>query len=170
MKTTLSSRCVYLKFCKYMQAVLHNIRSVYNVASMFRTADGLGVETLYLTGYTPEPTDRFGRKRSKFKKVALGAEEAVRWETGSDVHRLIVELQNDDAYVIACEPVNEAETVSGTSFPDDTCLVFGNEVDGLPDSVIDISDQVVKIPMQGKKSSLNVAVAFGVITKQVVDV
>lgn len=146
-----------------MRAILHNIRSVYNVASIFRTADGLGVEKLYLTGYTPTPTDRFGRKRQKFTKVSLGAEDTVAWEREEDVEELISELKRNSISVITCEPTAAAQDINSFSTDQDVCLVFGNEVDGVSSAIIDQSDAVVKIPMSGKKSSFNVAVAFGII-------
>jgi tRNA G18 (ribose-2'-O)-methylase SpoU len=153
-----------------MQAILHNIRSVHNVGSTFRTADGLGVKKLYLTGYTPEPIDRFGRKRQKFSKVALGAEDAVDWESEENTLDLINKIAAENTKVYACEPTDSAVPVDElTTKNQNICLVFGNEVDGLPQDVIEASDQTVKIPMQGKKSSLNVAVAFGILTYQVID-
>jgi tRNA G18 (ribose-2'-O)-methylase SpoU len=144
-------------------AILHNIRSVHNVGSIFRTADGLGVEKLYLSGYTPEPIDRFGRKRNKFSKVSLGAEDTVGWESVDDVLSLINELQAEGVSVVACEPTSEAVDINNVSLPGDVCLVFGNEVDGIPEEVIDRCDQVVKVTMQGVKSSLNVSVSFGIL-------
>ena len=153
-----------------MQAILHNIRSVHNVGSVFRTADGLGIKKLYLTGYTPEPVDRFGRKRQKFSKVALGAEDAVDWESEDSILDLINKIAAEDTTVCACEPTDSAVPVDKlTTRNQNICLVFGNEVDGLPQDVIEASDQTVKIPMRGKKSSLNVAVAFGIFTHQVID-
>jgi tRNA G18 (ribose-2'-O)-methylase SpoU len=153
-----------------MQAILHNIRSVHNVGSVFRTADGLGVEKLYLTGYTPQPVDRFGRKRQKFSKVALGAEDVVDWEHQEDVLSVTNTLKEDGRFIAACEPTDTAVNVSELSLePGNTCLVFGHEVDGLPEEVIAACDQTVKVPMRGRKSSLNVAVSFGVITNEVID-
>lgn len=147
-----------------MEAILHNIRSIYNVASIFRTADGLGVKKLYLSGYTPAPTDRFGRQRKKFHKVALGAERSVQWESVDDISACIKKLKGSDISVLACEPTTEALDYRDLSRPKDACLVFGNEPDGLPEEIINLCDETVKIPMQGNKSSLNVSVAFGILT------
>jgi tRNA G18 (ribose-2'-O)-methylase SpoU len=153
-----------------MQAILHNIRSIHNVGSMFRTADGVGIEKLYLSGYTPEPVDRFGRKRQKFSKVALGAEDTVDWESKKDVLDLIDKLQDEGVSAFACEPTDSAVPISEiTTRNQSLCLVFGNEVEGLPQDVIEASDQTVKIPMRGGKSSLNISVAFGIISYQVID-
>ena len=153
-----------------MIAILHNIRSIYNVASIFRTADGLGVEKLYLSGYTPAPVDRFGRKREKFQKVALGAEESVSFQQEDDVLRLIKKLQEDDFTVVACEPEERAVDYRSLNIkPEKTCLVFGNEPAGLEQKILSAADKVVKIPMRGQKSSLNVSVAFGITAAKFID-
>lgn len=146
-----------------MQAILHNIRSIYNTAAIFRTADGLGVDTLLLSGYTPTPIDRFGREREKFQKVALGAEGSVAWEKVDDIFIKIKELQSDGVVVLACEPVFEAVDYRTHELASDICLIFGSEPDGLPADVISACDGIIEISMQGKKSSLNVSVAFGIL-------
>lgn len=147
-----------------MQAILHNIRSIHNVASIFRTADGVGISKLYLSGYTPSPVDRFGRRRKKFQKVALGAEETIDWVAVDDIQNLIENLQSENLQVLACEPNQEATDYQEVSVKREPCFVFGNEPEGLPGEVIASCDQVIRIPMKGKKTSLNVAVAFGVVT------
>lgn len=151
-------------------AILHNIRSIHNVGSIFRTADGLGVDKLFLSGYTPELIDRFGRKRQAFEKVALGAGETVDWESTDNTSDLIGKLQNNGWAVYACEPTDSAMSVD-TFQPDSqqVCLTFGNEVEGLPTEIINQCHQTIKVPMQGEKSSLNVSVAFGIITQKIVD-
>ncbi|MEX2514586.1 MAG: TrmH family RNA methyltransferase [Candidatus Paceibacterota bacterium] len=152
-----------------MQAILHNIRSIYNVASIFRTADGLGVQQLILSGFTPAPVDRFGRDREKFQKVALGSELTVTWQQTDDVFRKITELQDEGVEVLACEPTEAAIDYRTCDSNDNICLVFGSEPDGLPDDVIAACDRVIEIPMQGQKSSLNVSVAFGIISANLID-
>lgn len=147
-----------------MQAILHNIRSIYNTASVFRTADGLGVDKILLSGYTPTPTDRFGREREKFRKVALGAEESVDWEQVDDIFIKIKKLRSEGVMVLACEPVLDAVDYRTHEATGDVCLIFGSEPDGLPTDVIAACDGVIEIPMQGEKSSLNVSVAFGILT------
>jgi len=147
-----------------MQAIVHNIRSVYNVASIFRTADGLGVEELILSGYTPEPVDRFGRHRDRFSKVSLGAEETVTWQSVDDIYIKIKELQDSGVAVLACEPTDEAIDYRAYKSEKEVCLVFGSEPDGLPPEMMAKCDAVIKIPMQGEKSSFNVSVAFGIIS------
>ncbi|MEX2369105.1 MAG: TrmH family RNA methyltransferase [Candidatus Paceibacterota bacterium] len=146
-----------------MQAILHNIRSIYNVGSIFRTADGLGLDRLILSGYTPEPIDRFGRHRERFSKVSLGAEETVAWERVDDIFIKIKELQESGVEVLACEPTESAVDYRQYQPNGDVCLVFGSEPDGLPSDVTAVCNKVIEIPMQGRKSSFNVAVAFGII-------
>jgi len=152
-----------------MQAILHNIRSIHNVGSVFRTAGGVGIEKLYLSGYTPAPTDRFGRKRQKFSKVALGAEKTVDWEQVDDIDQLIASQKENNVTIIACEPTEKAVDVRKFSPAANVCLVFGNEPDGLPDHILRAANQTVEIPMAGEKTSLNVSVAFGIITYAIVD-
>lgn len=143
--------------------ILHNIRSVYNVGSIFRTADGAGIHKIFCTGYTPTPIDRFGRKRADFKKVALGAEEYVSWERVEDVHRLITKLQQEGVRVVAVEQSPSATPLQEARFSSPTTFIFGNEKEGLPSTILDLVDQTVEIPMRGKKKSLNVAVSAGIV-------
>lgn len=149
----------------YMIAILHDVRSLHNVGSMFRTADGAGIEKLYLCGITPTPLDAFGRVRSQLGKVALGAESFVPWEYKKDTVRLIDALQRRGYTVCAVEqddraiPYTKARTANGKK----TVFIVGPEVEGLPERVLDRVDRILEIPMQGKKESLNVSVAFGII-------
>ena len=83
--------------------ILHNIRSVYNTGALFRTAEVAGVKKIYLTGYTADPIDRFGRERKDFHKSALGAELSLEWEHKYDVSRLINELRAGGFQIIALE-------------------------------------------------------------------
>ena len=143
--------------------ILHNVRSVYNTASIFRTADGAGVEKVYLSGYTPAPVDRFGRVRKNFHKVALGAEESVEWESVEDFTKLVEWLHAEGRQVVAVEQTPDAVGYREFKAKDNAVFVFGNEVNGLPEEVTNICDGVVEIPMHGEKQSLNVSVSAGVI-------
>lgn len=151
--------------------ILHNIRSLHNVGSIFRTADGAGFSRVYLCGITPEPTDKLGRLRSDFAKVALGAEGFVAWEKVDRVTPLIARLRKQGYVIYAVEqdsrslPFNRWSQVSGrkrSAQNSKIALIMGSEVDGLPKSVLDKADHILEIPMRGGKESLNVAVAFGV--------
>ncbi|MEN9390277.1 MAG: hypothetical protein RLZZ283_377 [Candidatus Parcubacteria bacterium] len=142
--------------------VLDNIRSSENVGAMFRTADGLGVTHIYLCGYTPAPTDRFGRPNAKIAKTALGAQLSVMWTAVPDVCECVAELKKEGATVIALEQDTRAVALSTFTPPDSWALVVGNEVVGVDARVLDLADTIVHIPMQGAKESLNVSTATGI--------
>ena len=159
-----------------MILIAHDIRSLHNVGAIFRSADAFGVEKLYLTGYTETPP------RKEIAKVALGSQDRVAWEKRENILELIDELKNKGVQVYGldnregaidiqtlCHPErSEGPRVpmNGRSFglqpQDDTALVLGNEVEGLPESVVNACSGVVQIPMPGRKKSLNVAVATGI--------
>lgn len=143
--------------------ILHNIRSVHNVGSMFRTADAAGVSKIFLTGYTPVPVDRFGRVREDFAKVSLGAEKTVAWEHRARLVPLLCELRAQKVYLVAVEQDTHSVYYRNIKKRARTAFVFGNEVSGLPRSALNACDTIAEIPMRGKKESLNVAVAAGII-------
>jgi len=148
----------------FLVCVLHNIRSLHNVGSIFRTADAAGVERIYLTGITPAPRDRFGVLRPRFAKVALGAEKAVPWEKTNSAARLLKNLQSEGYKILAVEqsprsvPYWRVKVRNGR-----IALVFGSEVKGIPPSLLKLAHRIIEIPMRGIKESLNVAVAAGVV-------
>jgi 23S rRNA (guanosine2251-2'-O)-methyltransferase len=155
-------------------AILYNIRSIYNVGSIFRTADAVGVSKLYLCGITPDPIDRFGHPVQKLSKVALGAEDSVEWEhVGKAAHpaatvKLLSELRQQGLNVYAVEQAKDSKPFHELKLLDSqlkrTVLVFGAEVKGLPPSILKEVDEILEIPMFGIKESLNVSVAFGIVT------
>ncbi len=150
--------------------ILHNIRSLNNVGSIFRTADAAGVDKIYLTGFTPAPFDIFGKLRNDFKKTALGAEHSVLWEE-KPVTTLIAKLKTEKVFIVSVEQSkksisydkfiskykNKLKKYSGTA------LILGNEVRGISKSILQKSDAIIEIPMHGHKESLNVSVAAGVV-------
>ncbi|MEK7531291.1 MAG: TrmH family RNA methyltransferase [Patescibacteria group bacterium] len=146
--------------------ILDNIRSSENVGALFRTADGLGVTHIYLCGYTPAPTDRFGRPNAKIAKTALGAHLSVAWSSVADVSECVLELQKKKVHIVALE--QDPRAVPLTSVRDlgleqkRWALVAGNEILGVNQQVLDLADTIVCIPMQGSKESLNVSVAAGI--------
>lgn len=142
--------------------VIHNVRSVYNVGSMFRTAETAGVSKIYLTGYTPQPIDRFGRPRKDISKTALGAEKTIPWEHYTQIGQLINILKKDIFFIIAIEQSPKAIDYKEVKPKQKTALIVGNEVRGLSKAILDKCDVVAQIPMRGKKESLNVSVALGV--------
>ena len=158
-------------------AVLHNIRSLHNVGSIFRTADGAGVRKIYLCGITPGPVDRLGRPVVQMVKTSLGAEKSVEWEKTASTTLTIKKLKKEGYKIIAVE--QSKKSIPYFKFPVPTgkiCLVVGNEAKGLPDSVLGLADKILEIPMRGAlvrqvhhprqvgrgKESLNVSVAFGI--------
>lgn len=145
--------------------VLDNIRSAYNVGSIFRTAEGAGVEKIYLCGHTPTPIDRFGRKRKDISKVSLGAD--VKWEYRKDILPLINELKNEAVKVVSVEQDKRSIDYKNIKLKN-VAYIFGNEVNGLDKEVLSQSDLIVEIPMKGKKESLNVAVSVGIVLFNVV--
>ena len=152
--------------------VLDNIRSAYNVGSIFRTADGAGVSKIFLCGYTPTPI-RFERfdlgssKRSnleenKIAKTSLGAEKYVPWEQYKQTWRLLEKLKKDEISIIALEQTKKSIDYRKFKPKFPLALVLGNEVGGLSKKILKYADKIIEIPMRGKKESLNVSVAAGI--------
>ena len=141
-----------------MFVICHNIRSAHNVGSVFRTADGVGVKKIYLCGYTPCPP------HPMISKVALGAEENIPWEKCSRVSAVIGKLRKEKFKIAAIEQSSRSKVYTAFKLlKGDVCLVLGNEVRGLSQALLDKCDEVLEIPMRGKKESLNVSVAFGIV-------
>jgi tRNA G18 (ribose-2'-O)-methylase SpoU len=134
--------------------LLDNVRSLWNVGSIFRTADACGVECLWLTGITGCPP------RPEISKTALGAEAWVAWEYEADASRALEGLVARGYHAVALE--EGGEDVDRIGWPDPLCLVVGNEVAGVSPRVLGACSLRASIPMRGVKSSLNVAVAFGI--------
>lgn len=144
--------------------ILDNIRSVLNVGSMFRTANALGINKIYLCGITPGPLDRFNQPRKDFAKVALGAEKTISWERAESTFELVKKLRVEGVYVIAIEQDSRAvdyKTIDISS-EKSIAILMGPEVEGVSKEVLNEVSVIVEIPMQGSKESLNVGVAFGV--------
>lgn len=144
--------------------ILHNIRSVENVGAMFRTADVAGVQKIYLVGITPAPLDRFGRKRKDLAKSALGAEEYVPWEQVKNISPLISKLKKEGYFVVGVEQdKNSIDYKTLRLRSGRAAIIMGAEVEGIPKNILKKCDVIAEIPMHGKKESLNVSVAFGIV-------
>lgn len=143
--------------------LLHNVRSAHNVGSIFRTADAAGVSKVYLTGYAPAPRDRFGRIQKEIAKTALGAEKSIPWEHISSPRSAMLRLKDEGWTIVGVEQDPRAKTYRQIRTNKRTVFVFGNEVRGIPRSLLKLCDKLVEIPMHGKKESLNVAVAAGIV-------
>ena len=150
--------------------ILHNIRSVENVGAIFRTADAVGIDKIYLVGYTPTPIDRFGRKRKDLMKSALGAEEFVRWEQRKSLPDLLKKLKQDRYKIIAIEQDKKSVDYKKVKVWKKNAFIVGAEVEGLPKNILQQCDVIAEIPMQGKKESLNVSVATGVALFRILNV
>lgn len=141
---------------KEVVVVCHNIRSRHNVGSIFRTSDAAGVRKIYLCGITPTPP------HSRIEKVSLGAENSVPWEKHSQTWRLIEKLKKEGFQIICLEQTKKSIDFKKVKTSPQTALVLGNEVEGLPKSILNRADKIIDIPMKGIKESLNVAVSFGI--------
>jgi tRNA G18 (ribose-2'-O)-methylase SpoU len=142
--------------------ILDNIRSVENTASIFRTADGLGVGKICLIGTTPAPLDRFGRPRADFSKVSLGAEESVLWEYSEVIEPVLEELVSEGYQILALEQDEQSESLREFKAKERFALIVGNEVEGVSKTALDRTDKILEIEMKGKKESLNVSVSAGI--------
>lgn len=150
--------------------IAHNIRSAHNVGSLLRTCDGLGVNKLYLSGYTPYPREdtderlpHIARKvNSRISKTALGAEKSLSWQYTEKIEKLIGKLKSDGYTVIALEQSERSVQLNEFSPPDKIALLLGEEVRGIENNLIEKCDEIIEIPMLGKKESFNVSVAAAI--------
>jgi tRNA G18 (ribose-2'-O)-methylase SpoU len=140
-----------------LRALLDNLRSVHNVGSIFRSADGAGFAELYLCGVTPTPAN------PKLAKTALGADTALAWRWSPNAVELAQELRAGGHHLWALEEGVRAESLyMAPSPPLDTVLVVGSEVIGIDPDLLVLCERTLAIPMRGTKRSLNAATAFGV--------
>lgn len=138
---------------------LHDIRSMHNVGSVFRTADGFGIRRIWLSGHTPSPP------RPEIHKTALGADKSVPWTYFPTAEDAMEAIRSEGRTLIAIEQTTDAEPLHQIHLEQSSrlCVVFGNEVTGLADDVLAAAHRVVEIPQFGKKHSLNVSVAAGIV-------
>lgn len=139
-----------------LAVLLENVRSLWNVGSIFRTADACGVERVLLTGITGCPP------RSEISKTALGAEEVVAWSYHADAGEGLDEARAAGYTLVALESTEGSIPIQRMGWPDRPCLLLGNEVVGLSEALLKECAHRVYIPMAGIKESFNVAVAFGI--------
>lgn len=142
--------------------VLENVRSAYNVGSVFRTADAFLIEAIYLAGYTAKPPHK------EIKKTALGADETVDWKHFTTTAQAIHELKEEGFKVFAVEQVENSISLEKTNIPGKIAVIFGNEVSGIEQSTISLCDGCIEIPQLGMKHSLNIATAVGVVLWEMV--
>lgn len=140
-----------------------NIRSIYNVGSIFRTSDAALIEKLYLTGYTPYPP------RPEIEKVALGATNSVPWQYFKDPMEAINELKEKGVKIVPLEIAENSTNyteIKQSNFP--LCLVLGNELTGVSNAIMEKADFSIEIPQFGFKHSMNVSVAYGIAVFEMV--
>jgi 23S rRNA (guanosine2251-2'-O)-methyltransferase len=140
-------------------AVLENVRSAYNVGSVFRTADAFLLQGIYICGYTAYPPHK------EIKKTALGADETVHWKHFRSIADAISELRELGYKIFAIEQAIESQKLQAISFASDekVAVIFGNEVTGVEQSTIALCDGCIEIPQLGMKHSLNISVAAGIV-------
>ena len=143
--------------------ILDNIRSAENVGAIFRTADGVGIEEIVLCGVTPDPIDRFGRPNPKIAKSSLGAEKTIKWNHVSDILSEIDRFKKEGYQIVAIELTENSVDYKKVKIDSKTVFILGSETEGIQKEILETSDIVTEIPMQGKKESLNVSVAAGII-------
>lgn len=141
--------------------ILDNIRSLHNVGSAFRTADAFRIEKIVLCGCTGRPPDR------EIEKTALGATQSVTWEYESETVDAVRKAKAEGYAVYSVEQTDDSISLDKFSIDAKLALVFGNEVYGVSQDVIDVSDGIIEIPQIGTKHSLNVSVAIGVVLWEV---
>ena len=145
-------------------AVIENVRSAYNVGSLFRTADAFLLEGIYITGYTAQPPHK------EIKKTALGAEDSVDWQYFPTAAEAIIQLKKNGYKVYAVEQVVNSHALQLMEFKKDDkiAVIFGNEVTGVEEETILQCDACIEIPQLGMKHSLNIATAAGVVLWEIV--
>jgi tRNA G18 (ribose-2'-O)-methylase SpoU len=141
---------------KKFYLLLDNVRSLFNVGAIFRTADAAGINKIILTGITGKPIS------DKVKKVSLGAEKTVPWEYYQQNWRVVKKLKNQGFSIVVLEQSKKSipYTKLKPKFP--LLLIVGNEIKGVSKSLLKMADKIIQIPMYGKKESLNVAIAAGI--------
>lgn len=144
--------------------VLENIRSAYNIGSVFRTSDAFLVEAIYIIGYSAIPPHK------EIKKTALGAEESVAWKHFATSAEAIIALREASYNVYAVEQAEGSYKLNAIGFDDNEkiAIIFGNEVTGVEQSTIHLCDGCLEIPQLGMKHSLNIATAVGVVLWELV--
>ena len=138
--------------------VLDNIRSLNNIGSFFRTSDAFNIEAIYLCGITAQPPHR------EIQKTALGATESVEWKYFETTEQALVKLKEKEFLIYAIEQTENSIYLQEFTYNlEKIALVFGNEVEGVGQNVINLSKNSIEIPQFGTKHSLNVSISFGVV-------
>jgi 23S rRNA (guanosine2251-2'-O)-methyltransferase len=147
--------------------IAHNLRSTHNVGSLLRTAEGLGVDRVWLTGYTPYPLQASDvrmpyiaqKLHAQIHKTALGAEELVSWQQSSELFTVLTQLKSEGYTLAALEQHPKSIKLSDYKPPNKIALIVGREVEGIEPEVLAQCDVIIEIPMKGQKESFNVVQA-----------
>jgi len=145
-----------------IKLILPDIRSAHNVGAIFRTADAFGVSKILISGYTPSPIDRFGRERSDVAKASLGAQNTVAWEDVDNIIEYIKESKKEGFEIVSLEQSPDSIQISDYKRGDKVLLIVGNEITGVDDEILRLSDKIIEISMMGQKESMNVSVSTGI--------
>lgn len=137
--------------------VLDNIRSLNNIGSIFRTCDAIGTKKIYLCGITAQPPHR------EIRKTAIGASESVDWEHQQNASDVVSKYRKLNYSIVSVEQTSESVSLENFCFKKKTVLIFGNEVDGVSQKLIDLSDLSLEIPQWGTKHSMNISVCVGIV-------
>lgn len=154
--------------------IIHNVRSAHNVGSLLRSADGLGVKKVYLSGYTPYPQlpgdtrlPHIAKRMSgQIHKTALGAETNLQLKHIEDINGCLASLGQQNYTIVALEQTSTAVTLEEFRVPDKIALIVGSEVGGISRHILEKADIHIEIPMMGAKESFNVAVAGAIALYQ----
>jgi 23S rRNA (guanosine2251-2'-O)-methyltransferase len=155
--------------------VVHNVRSAHNVGSLLRTADGLGVNQVIISGYSPYPPTKNDERlphiaqkiQRQLQKTSLGAENSVNWRRAEDVQAILAELRTNSFVIVALEQTPQAISLNEYMPPEKIVLIVGNEVEGLDQKSLAVADVHLQIPMLGTKESFNVSVAGAMALYQI---
>ena len=137
--------------------LVENVRSVHNVGSIFRSADGFGAEKIYLTGFTAYPP------RDDLHKTALGAEDSVPWEYHEDTIGIAKKIKSQGIKLVLVEQTHSSKSIYTSDYNFPLCFIVGNEVHGVSEELSAIANAHIELPMRGIKQSLNVSVATGIV-------
>lgn len=142
--------------------ILDNIRSALNVGSIFRTSDCLGAKEIHLVGISPTPN------HPKVKKTAIGAEDYVSWKYFKTLKESIDDVRSLGYKIYAVEQAENSKTFNEEVYPNKVALIFGHELTGVSIEGLKLADEIVEIPMAGKKNSLNVSLTSGIVLSYLV--
>ena len=139
--------------------ILDNVRSLNNIGSVFRTCDAFLIEKIYLCGITASPPHK------DIHKTALGSTESVEWEYFKNISELLIELKKDNVHIWSVEQADKSKKLTNFNIDKDLkhALIFGNEVKGVSEEAINLSNEVIEIPQFGTKHSLNISVCSGIL-------